>query len=179
MYGTMAISIYTDCFSSQKVNWDKLFNVCRPKQSNRHKGDMNGVQNILYAWHFRWRMLNLLTHWIVCRTWFCWIALRTNLYKPTVSANYSEFLKQADATYSYSELSRLRSHGGSKRIVRQERCNLNALAQWFSAPRTPWKCVCNWRSPVKKKTLRGFGPLANYADRATAASWRSSTNFCG
>jgi hypothetical protein len=27
--------------------------------------------------------------------------------------------------------------------------------------------------------LRGFGPLANYADRATAASWRSSTNFCG
>jgi hypothetical protein len=31
----------------------------------------------------------------------------------------------------------------------------------------------------KKKKLRGFGPLANYADRATAASWRSSTNFCG
>jgi hypothetical protein len=32
---------------------------------------------------------------------------------------------------------------------------------------------------IKKKTLRGFGPLANYADRATAASLRSSTNFCG
>jgi hypothetical protein len=30
----------------------------------------------------------------------------------------------------------------------------------------------------KKKNLRGFGPLANYADRATAASWRSSANFC-
>jgi hypothetical protein len=30
-----------------------------------------------------------------------------------------------------------------------------------------------------KKKLRGFGPLANYADRATAASWRSSTNLCG
>jgi hypothetical protein len=30
-----------------------------------------------------------------------------------------------------------------------------------------------------KKTLRGFGPLANYADRATAACWRSSGNFCG
>jgi hypothetical protein len=30
-----------------------------------------------------------------------------------------------------------------------------------------------------KKILHGFGPLANYADRATAASWRSSTNFCG
>jgi hypothetical protein len=29
------------------------------------------------------------------------------------------------------------------------------------------------------KKLRGFDPLANYADRATAASWRSSTNFCG
>jgi hypothetical protein len=26
------------------------------------------------------------------------------------------------------------------------------------------------------KTLRGFGPLANYADRATAACWRSSAN---
>jgi hypothetical protein len=25
--------------------------------------------------------------------------------------------------------------------------------------------------------LRGFGPLANYADRATAACWRSSANF--
>jgi hypothetical protein len=31
---------------------------------------------------------------------------------------------------------------------------------------------------TEKKNLRGFGPLANYADRATAASWRS-TNFCG
>jgi hypothetical protein len=30
-----------------------------------------------------------------------------------------------------------------------------------------------------KKNLRGFGPLANYADRATAASWPSSTNFSG
>jgi hypothetical protein len=30
-----------------------------------------------------------------------------------------------------------------------------------------------------KKKLRGFGPLANYADRATAASWQSSTNFSG
>jgi hypothetical protein len=27
------------------------------------------------------------------------------------------------------------------------------------------------------KKLRGFGPLANYADRATAACWRSSANF--
>jgi hypothetical protein len=27
--------------------------------------------------------------------------------------------------------------------------------------------------------LRGFGPLANYADRATAACWRSSASFCG
>jgi hypothetical protein len=24
---------------------------------------------------------------------------------------------------------------------------------------------------------RGFGPIANYADRATAACWRSSANF--
>jgi hypothetical protein len=32
---------------------------------------------------------------------------------------------------------------------------------------------------TRKKKLRGFGPLAKYADRATAASWRSSTNFCG
>jgi hypothetical protein len=32
---------------------------------------------------------------------------------------------------------------------------------------------------IIKKKLRGFGPLTNYADRATAASWRSSTNFCG
>jgi hypothetical protein len=32
--------------------------------------------------------------------------------------------------------------------------------------------------PIKKK-LRGFGPLANYADQATAACWRSCANFCG
>jgi hypothetical protein len=32
---------------------------------------------------------------------------------------------------------------------------------------------------LDEKQLRGFGPLANYADRATAASWQSSTNFCG
>jgi hypothetical protein len=45
----------------------------------------------------------------------------------------------------------------------------------------PWQCDserCHFPHD-KKKTLRGFGPLANYADRATAASWRSSTNFCG
>jgi hypothetical protein len=28
-----------------------------------------------------------------------------------------------------------------------------------------------------KRKLRGFGPRANYADRATAASWRSSADF--
>jgi hypothetical protein len=33
------------------------------------------------------------------------------------------------------------------------------------------------KSIIKK--LCGFGLLANHADRATAASWRSSTNFCG
>jgi hypothetical protein len=27
--------------------------------------------------------------------------------------------------------------------------------------------------------LRGFGPRANYTDRATAAYWRISANFCG
>jgi hypothetical protein len=31
----------------------------------------------------------------------------------------------------------------------------------------------------KKKNLRGFGPLANYAERETAACWRSSANLCG
>jgi hypothetical protein len=35
------------------------------------------------------------------------------------------------------------------------------------------------RRYASKNLLRGFGPLANYADPATAASWRSSTNFCG
>jgi hypothetical protein len=33
---------------------------------------------------------------------------------------------------------------------------------------------------TKKKTkLRGFGPRTNYADRVTAAYWRSSGSFCG
>jgi hypothetical protein len=46
---------------------------------------------------------------------------------------------------------------------------------WFTDTQTTW-----WSHKPKLKTkLRGFGPLANYADRATAASWRSSTNFCG
>jgi hypothetical protein len=30
-----------------------------------------------------------------------------------------------------------------------------------------------------KKKLRGFGPLPNYADRATAACWRIRANFYG
>jgi hypothetical protein len=34
-------------------------------------------------------------------------------------------------------------------------------------------------SVQQQKILRVFGPLVNYADRATAAPWRSSTNFCG
>jgi hypothetical protein len=29
----------------------------------------------------------------------------------------------------------------------------------------------------RKKKLRGFGPRANYADRATATCWGSSANF--
>jgi hypothetical protein len=37
---------------------------------------------------------------------------------------------------------------------------------------------CTKRTMTDKK-LRGFGPLANYADRATAACCRSSANFCG
>jgi hypothetical protein len=32
---------------------------------------------------------------------------------------------------------------------------------------------------VKRTKLHGFGLRANYADRATAACWRSSANFCG
>jgi hypothetical protein len=32
---------------------------------------------------------------------------------------------------------------------------------------------------LMKHELRGFGLVANYADRATAACWRSSANFCG
>jgi hypothetical protein len=32
---------------------------------------------------------------------------------------------------------------------------------------------------VIPKKLRGFGPIANYADQATAACWRSSDNFGG
>jgi hypothetical protein len=30
-----------------------------------------------------------------------------------------------------------------------------------------------------KKKFRGFCPQANYVDRATAACWLSSANFCG
>jgi hypothetical protein len=40
-------------------------------------------------------------------------------------------------------------------------------------------CLFSTASKSALGPLRGFGPLANYADRATAASWRSSTNFCG
>jgi hypothetical protein len=38
--------------------------------------------------------------------------------------------------------------------------------------------VCGFNSKHLFKKKRGFGPLANYADRATAACWRSSVNFC-
>jgi hypothetical protein len=48
---------------------------------------------------------------------------------------------------------------------------LNAMNRWHDY------CCCFCFCKLKK--LRGFGSLANYADRATAASWRSSTNFCG
>jgi hypothetical protein len=47
-------------------------------------------------------------------------------------------------------------------------------------PKNCWFEFVNRRTKnKKKKKLRGFGPIANYADRATAASWRSSANFCG
>jgi hypothetical protein len=43
----------------------------------------------------------------------------------------------------------------------------------------PWGLMVYYT--IEKKTLRGFGPLANCADRATAACWRnrSSANFGG
>jgi hypothetical protein len=34
------------------------------------------------------------------------------------------------------------------------------------------------RLKTKKTTLRDFGPRTNYTDRAIAACWRSSVNFC-
>jgi hypothetical protein len=34
-------------------------------------------------------------------------------------------------------------------------------------------------SILTKTKLRGFGPRANYGDRATVACWRSSANCCG
>jgi hypothetical protein len=37
--------------------------------------------------------------------------------------------------------------------------------------------VGNIKITLIKKKLRGFGSQANYADRATAACWRSSANF--
>jgi hypothetical protein len=43
-------------------------------------------------------------------------------------------------------------------------------------------CYSFIRSPVGLRSViktRGLGPLANYADRATAACWRSSANFRG
>jgi hypothetical protein len=36
-----------------------------------------------------------------------------------------------------------------------------------------------WKEEPNKLNSVAFGPRANYADRATAASWRSSANFCG
>jgi hypothetical protein len=35
-----------------------------------------------------------------------------------------------------------------------------------------------WRGTLKKTKLRGFSLRENYTDRATAACWRSSANFC-
>jgi hypothetical protein len=39
--------------------------------------------------------------------------------------------------------------------------------------------IVNHRIIYIKQKKRGFGPIANYADRATAACCRSSANFCG
>jgi hypothetical protein len=39
--------------------------------------------------------------------------------------------------------------------------------------------VCRITELSALKKRRDFGPLANYADRVTAACWRSSANFCG
>jgi hypothetical protein len=37
----------------------------------------------------------------------------------------------------------------------------------------------NFLFQFHKTKLPGFGPRANYTDRANAVCWRSSTNFCG
>jgi hypothetical protein len=39
--------------------------------------------------------------------------------------------------------------------------------------------LCPLHIKHHKTKLRGFGPRAKYTDRATAAYWRSSANFCG
>jgi hypothetical protein len=60
------------------------------------------------------------------------------------------------------------------------------LVAWkiMTEPQTKTQSCSYWKDKkrvlhLKKKHTCGFGPLANYADRATAAYWRSSTNFCG
>jgi hypothetical protein len=68
------------------------------------------------------------------------------------------------------------------KIWRCRVCTLGKLGQYWMQGKgkrqeiTPHFLVHNYFSI--KKNLRGFGPLANYADRAAADSWRS-TNFCG
>jgi hypothetical protein len=58
------------------------------------------------------------------------------------------------------------------------------VAHTFTATRTS-ECIAVRCSELHSAVLttplplRGFGPLANHVDRATTASWRSSTNFCG
>jgi hypothetical protein len=37
----------------------------------------------------------------------------------------------------------------------------------------------NFHKLKLRTKLRGFGPRANYTDRATAACWQSTANFCG
>jgi hypothetical protein len=52
-------------------------------------------------------------------------------------------------------------------------------SMWKAAALLKCEVVAFTSETENKKKLRGFGPLENYADPATAASWRSSTNFCG
>jgi hypothetical protein len=73
------------------------------------------------------------------------------------------------------------------------KCNVAFWGHWPCLSRINFKFIPWWLDwyrktlyiyicvalQKKKKKKTGFGPLANYADRATGASWRSSANFCG
>jgi hypothetical protein len=160
-----------DCAKNNIAEGQKKMNCYLKRWISRHSGWplLRSLKSDSQAgYKFLWPLL--LCHEVSReKLWCCWINRRVSIQWEGSSMEYIAklFLK------SWACIKTMALIEFGFQCCNEE----NYLTKTISGGRT---FNANWNVNISvRRKLRGFGPRANYADRATAACSRSSANFCG